>query len=319
MDTLFENAIQSIQIGVEDYLSTDPRRTLSAVRNLSAGVLLLLKERLRELSPADSDEALIRQKLVPQRDAQGKVVFQGRGKKTVDVFQMKERLRSLGVDVDWKRVDAIVALRNDIEHYCTATPTPRIKELLADTFLVVRDFISTHLDAEPVDVLGATTWGTLLSVGEIYCSEEAASAAAMAEVQWGYASAIVRHLRCPDCGSALLKPIDLTQTAVATVSLQCTSCGNTHEFEDLAESAARDCHFREMYLAMSQGGEAPLTTCFDCGRESFLVADSVCLACGGKLMYTHCELCGEELSVDQQDIGGLCSYHYHMSQKHDRE
>ena len=36
-------------------------------------------------------------------------------------------------------------------------------------------------------------------------------------------------------------------------------------------------------------------------------------------MYTHCELCGEELSVDEQDLGGLCSYHYHMSQKHDKE
>lgn len=144
---------------------------------------------------------------------------------------------------------------------------------------------------KPVDVLGGTMWGTLLSVGEIYRSEEATSAAAMAEVQWGYASAIVRHLRCPDCGSALLKPIDLTQTTVAMVSLQCTSCGNMHELEDLAESAARDCHFSEMYLAMSQDGEAPLTTCFDCGRECFSVADSVCLACGGKLMYTHCELC----------------------------
>lgn len=56
MNTILDNAIQSIQIGVEDYLalSDDPRRALSAVRDLSADVLLLLKERLRELSPQDS-------------------------------------------------------------------------------------------------------------------------------------------------------------------------------------------------------------------------------------------------------------------------
>jgi hypothetical protein len=30
MNTLFDNAIQSIQLGVEDYRSNDPRRALSS-------------------------------------------------------------------------------------------------------------------------------------------------------------------------------------------------------------------------------------------------------------------------------------------------
>ena len=49
--SLFANAIESIQIGVEDLLKNDDRRVLSAVRNVHAGVLLLCKEKLRQLSP----------------------------------------------------------------------------------------------------------------------------------------------------------------------------------------------------------------------------------------------------------------------------
>jgi hypothetical protein len=48
MNTMLENAVQSVQIGVEDYLSKNSRRALSAVRNVSAGILLLFKEKLRD-------------------------------------------------------------------------------------------------------------------------------------------------------------------------------------------------------------------------------------------------------------------------------
>jgi len=44
MSGLFENMVQSIQLGVEDYQVNDPKRASSAVRNFHAGVLLLFKE-----------------------------------------------------------------------------------------------------------------------------------------------------------------------------------------------------------------------------------------------------------------------------------
>ena len=40
--SLFANAIESIQIGVEDLLRNDERRVLSAVRNVHAGELPFL-------------------------------------------------------------------------------------------------------------------------------------------------------------------------------------------------------------------------------------------------------------------------------------
>ncbi len=57
MNTLFDNAIQSIQLGVEDYQANDPRRALSAVRNFYAGILLLAKEVLVRTAPGASPEA----------------------------------------------------------------------------------------------------------------------------------------------------------------------------------------------------------------------------------------------------------------------
>jgi hypothetical protein len=85
MDTILKNAIASIQLGVEDHKSGDERRSLSAVRNLTAGILLLFKEKLRQLSPAGSDEVLIKERIRPSRDADGSVTFRGEGRKTVDV------------------------------------------------------------------------------------------------------------------------------------------------------------------------------------------------------------------------------------------
>jgi hypothetical protein len=41
---LFRNAVQSIQLGIEDYQANNSKRAVSAVRNFYAGVLLLAKE-----------------------------------------------------------------------------------------------------------------------------------------------------------------------------------------------------------------------------------------------------------------------------------
>ena len=56
MSHLFDNAIQSIQLGVEDYQNDDPKRAVSAVRNFYAGVLLLAKEVLVRRVPKASPE-----------------------------------------------------------------------------------------------------------------------------------------------------------------------------------------------------------------------------------------------------------------------
>jgi hypothetical protein len=101
--SLLDNAITSLHLALEDYSSGRDDRLLSAVRNLHAGILLLFKEKLRQLSPAGSDDVLMKMKVKFQRDQNGQVVIVGTGKKTVDVFEIKDRFESLQIQTDWGR------------------------------------------------------------------------------------------------------------------------------------------------------------------------------------------------------------------------
>jgi len=83
------------------------------------------------------------------------VRFRGHGKKTVDVQEIKERFGSLKVSVDWKRLETVISIRNDIEHHTSSVPPPQVRELLADSFVVVGDFITQELKGDPAQLLGA--------------------------------------------------------------------------------------------------------------------------------------------------------------------
>ena len=101
--SILQNAIDSIELGVEDYKINQPKRLLSAVRNFYAGILLLFKHKLASMSHND-DEALLKQRILPVEE-NGKIVWKGDGKKTVDFQQIQERFESLGIKVDWKRLE----------------------------------------------------------------------------------------------------------------------------------------------------------------------------------------------------------------------
>ena len=86
MNTLFENAVQSLQIGIEDYQSNDPRRPLSAVRNFYAGVLLLAKEVLIRAAPNADPSDVLSTRYKPVPDGSGGVEF-------TSCFPPNDRLR----------------------------------------------------------------------------------------------------------------------------------------------------------------------------------------------------------------------------------
>lgn len=319
MDTILENAIQSIQIGVEDYQSADPRRVLSAIRNISAGILLLFKEKLRILSPNDSDEVLIWQKIQPAISADG-VTFVGSGKKTVDRQQIKERLKSLGIDVDWKRVDKIIKVRNDIEHYCTSESEGRVRELVADSFIIIRDFLTIHLGHEPVEALGKETWETLLKVAEVYDKELSDCRQQMDAVDWksDVLASAIEKLRCPRCHSELVKPLDQDTDDPVWSGCYCSSCGTEFELDEMIiEEILRDYFDFEIYLSFTDGDGAPITRCHECGMETFVYEEDQCVICLAGRQYTECQFCGAGLDTWEQDFGGLCGYCHHVATKDD--
>lgn len=318
MNTILTNAVHSIQIGVEDYQSTDPRRTLSAIRNLTAGILLLCKERLRQLSPLDSDEVLIKQKITPSLIA-NKVVFKGKGDKTVDVQQIKERFASLGINADWTKLDAMIKARNNIEHYSTTETHSALRKSMTDAFGFMSVFTATQLDSEPVSLLGQETWQILLENAELYAEELRQCKDSMKLVIWPTDNAkdISDHLTCTNCGSELLKSKNPKQTDFATLSFHCSACGHSPHFEDMAELAVDELYADENHRFIKDGGDSSVSGCYECGRHTFLIASNECVACGAKLSYLECVVCGEALSTDEQGYRGLCGYHHHTATKDD--
>ena len=318
MHTILANAAQSLQLGIEDYQSNDPRRVLSAVRNITAGVLLLFKERLRQLSPAGSDEVLIKQIIRPQL-VNGILTFQGYGPKTVDVIQIQERLTALNVPVNWDKMRTVVKHRNEVEHACTSQNPQKLRELLAGTFEIVRDFATQQLEIEPIELLGADTWDVLLGVADIYEKQLAECRAEQSRIRWplDVQRAIAAQLRCNACDSELLKPSKIDESYPNGSEYQCTACGRRAQFENLAEAATRHHYFADLYCAMTDGGEPPLVECPECDRDTFILEEGFCSACGSMPIRQRCGVCGEVIHPSECDSSSLCREHQYMPGEHD--
>lgn len=319
MDTILENAVQSIQIGVEDYQSDDPRRILSAIRNITAGILLLFKEKLRQLSPTSSGEVLIKQKIKPVIDNFGDVKFIGSGKKTVDVFQITERFKDLSITIDDKKLQKIIEIRNDIEHYCTNQPSNILKELLAESFIVIRDFVAIHLGHEPSQLFGSETWNILLEVEEVYSKELDECLDEQSKVEWftDTLSSASTQLSCPKCSSDLIKPNVESTTDCRLITYLCCSCGEYFDYETIAPHILAEYFEFDNYIAAKEGGDFSLVECFECGNETFVVDEGMCMICEAEIQYSECAVCGQSLSVEEQEFGGLCGYHHHTFNKND--
>lgn len=85
-----------------------------------------------------------------------------------------ERFTNLNIKVDSKKFNKLNELRNKIEHYYTDTSPNAVREVIATSFLLIRDFISEHLEEEPCNVLGEECWQSLLETTDVYQAEEKA-------------------------------------------------------------------------------------------------------------------------------------------------
>ncbi|WP_319549140.1 hypothetical protein [Desulfogranum marinum] len=316
--SIYKNAIASIQIGVEDYLSPDDRRKLSAVRNIFAGLLLLYKEKLCDLSPGYDKELFVKIDIRPHRDEKGEITYlaAGKSKKTVNVQQIKDRFSTLNVKVDWEVFDQINRVRNDVEHYYTVAPEPVIKEILAKSFILIKDFIYHQFQEEPVDVLGEDCWRELLQIADVYESEKKASVDSLAKIDWKYGTLerAVEFVRCPACSSDLIKTDDTVLYSNA-VNFTCSSCGNPFSFTEVVSSCVAEAMYGESYIAMTDGGDEPYGTCPECGEETYVFEEGCCLSCEYEMQYGECVRCGAGLSLGDQINEGLCGYCQHLYDK----
>ena len=297
MHTILDNAAQSIQIGIEDYKNDDPRRLLSAVRNVQAGILLLCKEQLRRLSPPDSEEVLLRQRTKAVRRG-GVIAMAGDGRKTVDQAQIRDRFKQLGIAIDWKPLERLTAYRNDIEHYRLAGSREEVAASIAGSAKIIRQLISDILGAEPLEVLGAACWQALLDTEAVYDAELDGCRQALAPIEW-YSAAVAASpddLACPKCESELITQADPLNADQSRADFRCRSCGARFCSEELIDSVIGRVLYADFYIAMTDGGDDPVVECASCNQDTYVLEEGRCAACGYAEPILRCGECAIEIS-----------------------
>lgn len=321
MNPLLENAIVSIQLGLEDRAAKDSRRVISAVRNLYAGVLLLCKEVLRRLSPPESNDILIRTRKKAVKNPDGTVRFVGEGRQTIGRTEIEQTFKELQLNVDLSNLKRLAAIRNDIEHMHSGVGPALIQEAIADAMPIIHAIIVKELREDPGLLLGADAWDTLLEEATVFKQVQDACQTSFDQVDWGSEALgeAVNEFQCPHCTSTLIRNENTAGKHRDEVQLVCSQCGETAETEEVFEDALERALELKAYEAMKDGGDRPLESCPECLRDTFIVDEDQCVNCDFSLEGRVCALCGEDLSVDDYRCseGYYCSYHQYVLSKDD--
>jgi DNA-directed RNA polymerase subunit M/transcription elongation factor TFIIS len=317
MTPLFQNAIDSLHLGIEDYQANDRKRALSAVRNFYSGTLLLAKEVLVRAAPKAAAEDILGAKYKPVTDGSGGAKYEQIAHTTIDFTQIAERFKDFGLRIDNSALKDLNRIRNDIEHLYTNATHETVREAIAKAFPVVADLFRLA-NEQPRAVLG-DCWQVILDVRDVYEKELEACRRTFETVDWKSGSVASAALVCPSCKSYLVEQKDSTITDQESIKASCRACGANIKAEKLVE-AALDAHFEvEAHVAVKDGGDPPLNTCPECALETYVTWDEEhgCAWCG--FVLGDCYICSSGLTPDTVsfDNHNLCGYCDNMMSKDD--
>lgn len=313
MSLLLENAAKSIRLGLRDFESEEPDRLLSCVRNLSAGILLLFKEKLLRLSPVGSNEVLIKSKIVPKLGSDGSLEFVGEGKGTVNTHLIYERFESLKIKTDWVRLQKIWDIRNEVEHYYSKTERNTIRRYISEIFIIIRNFITDELYEEPLNLLGAESWKLILKTSEVYLTEKEECDRLMSTISIDEPELVTisKSLVCNDCGSDLLTPYDRNDDI--SVLIKCKSCNKIFSLSDRLEEEVFELYGVSEYRRVMEGVPQNVVNCPNCDRCSFVMQLGKCLLCGEKSSI-RCDICRAPLEEEELFDGTCISCQENLSE-----
>jgi hypothetical protein len=317
MPGLFENAVESIKLGVEDYLANEPARALSAVRNFYSGLLLLAKEVLVRAAPDAEESEIIAARYKPVPDDSGGVKFIADSGQTIDLQTIGARFKDFGLSIDHAALRELSRIRNDIEHRYSKEPHDAVRQAIAKAFPVAAALFRLAGE-EPREVLGKC-WDTMLEVRAVYDQELNACRATYDKIQWSSHIFEEAAFVCPECQSDLVEQDDPDNADFQSAESHCRSCGAKISAEALIENAVAAHLEWQSYVAMTDGGDAPLQDCPECGLTTYLLTeeDTGCVWCDCKL--GECAVCHVGLMPDNVDPDNhnLCDYHGHLWSKDD--
>lgn len=326
INRLKENAILSIQLGIEDFEVCQkkiedggkPARALSAIRNLFSGVLLLFKYRITLFVPDDKHEQREQliynppREILPYLGDDGDVEWRPTGKfrtTTIDVHNIQSRFETLKIRTDWKVIEKLQQCRNHLEHLHPINSLGEIADFVAELFPILRDFIQNELEEDPRELL-QDSWNIMLKQHDFFesirkqCLEKWQIKEDIPEKVFD----LLEGCQCESCGSILLSPSEqhtFIKEDANSLYYCCLKCGCENMLKPLLEKQLNEIFFQD-YKELLYNPPS-VTHCFSCGNDFFVREEDVCFWCDEGRQYEECEGCGESLDVDEQDNGGMCS------------
>ena len=288
MKGLLDNAMQSLQLGIEDYQASDPKRMISAVRNFYAGILLLGKEVLARQAPNADPQELLSMKYQPVPDGNGGMRLVCQGTRTVDFRELGVRLRRFGVPIDkdaFADLERLNKVRNQIEHHSTSASTEAIRNDVAKSFPVV-SALFRYGKLDPQKLLG-NAWQFLLGIRELYTQELEACRQTFSNVRWMADLLKGAAIRCPYCGDDLVEQTNSENQDQAQMECKCRSCGTAISAKEAVVATLESLYYWDVLDAADAMiyDNAPLQACPECGVEAYLVNED----------HPCCAWCGEDL------------------------
>jgi len=317
---ILKNAIDSLEMGMEDFKSTDEKRLLSSTRNIVAGVLLFVKYVMVDREGVEAIKVRFScEKVVATNSVRWVEDKTKDKKKTVDVFNMKKRCELLNINVQWDNLGKLIDKRNDIEHFYNLTSSVALRGLISNAYYVLWRIIRDNDLGNPEDVLGEKIMGELTELSGIYNNEKGIIQGQIDSFDWKVSDLgeILNDWCCVECGSNLIRMMDINADR-DEVRFKCVSCRREYLIDDAIEFAVSNYYAADNHYSVKDGGDPVVIECGNCVRDTYHTEKMVCFNCL-ETMDSTCKLCGDVIPVSELDGSGYCGYCIHKMEKAQRE
>lgn len=313
MSDLFNNAIAAIEAGIEDYNADQAKRSLTAVRNIFAGIILLAKEALISLVPTADPDVILAERIRMVPDGSGGIKLEKKGKSTLDVQGVMERFKDLKSPLPnelEKRLSELQAARNDIEHKHTSLTHVALKALIAKAFPIILYFLQ-FLKKNPPSCLG-DAYETLVSVTESEDAERKRCLNSFSNIDFPFKELEAQSFYCDKCQSELVEQTDPNTVDHEEITCKCNLCKEIFDADNATEAAINHKYSYDLY----KNGLQRVETCPQCFLHCFVTGVG-CVWC--KATLGQCGRCGAALTPDTIDLDqpDMCDYCGYMTAKDD--
>lgn len=316
MSDMYENAINSIKMGIEDFQSNDDRRPVSALRNFYAGVLLLGKQCLLNAAPDAEPMSLLASKFHPVLNEDGDLEHAAKGSQTIDLGELKARFKTFGLKWPEGDIDNLQKLRNAFEHYHSPAPKEAIRQAIAESFPLVQGFFQI-LKLDPSDELHEA-WGTMLAEEAFFSKQKAKCDASFEKLSWSSLLERTDMVDCSACGSSLVTQTDEMNSDPTSIDGKCLACGEQFSAEETVQIIVQGEYGIDAYISAKDGGEYAILDCPECAESTYVFSGDVnlCFWCEESIT-GECARCFTDLTVHNQSVNNpnLCDYCDYASAK----